>query len=584
MHAAPERISDLFMPKLVTALREGYDRRHFAADLVAGLTVAIVALPLAMGIAIASGVTPDRGLTTAVVAGFLISALGGSRFQIGGPTAAFIVVVYRVVETHGYDGLALASFIAGVILVAIGLLRLGTYIKYIPYPVTIGFTAGIGVTIFVSQIADLLGLKVDHLPGDFIPKVETLVGALPSWNPQTVAISVLALGVILSLRAWRPKWPGLLFAVVLTAALVALFHLDVATIGSKFGGIPRTPPAPALAIPTWSKFVAVLPDAITIALLAGIESLLSAVIADGMTGRRHRSNCELVAQGIANIASPIFGGLPATGAIARTATNIRSGSTGPVSGILHAVFLAAFVIVAAPLASWIPLAVLAAILAIVAWNMSELHAVSHLLSNAGWGDRLVLITTLVLTVFFDLTLAIQVGVVLSAIQFMHNMAEAVEVEAHGDLGLIERDRSDAEGHRPAYDPAIDDDIVLYRIHGPFFFGAANRLSTTLSHIGRQPKFLVLDFDQVPLIDTTGATALKSVIEEAERDGTAIILAAMTRPVRRSLVRFGIKRPEVRVATSPNIEAALDRARRGVALGQSVDGVPVVPPAHPLQSA
>jgi len=584
MHAASERFSDLFMPKLVTALREGYGGKRFSADLVAGLTVAIVALPLAMGIAIASGVTPDRGLTTAIVAGFLISALGGSRFQIGGPTAAFIVVVYRVIETHGYDGLALASFIAGVILVAVGLLRLGTYIKYIPYPVTIGFTAGIGITIFVSQLADLLGLRVDHLPGDFVPKVEALAAALPTWNPATVAVSVISLGLILTLRAYRPKWPGLLFAVVLSAVLVAAFHLDVATIGSKFGGIPRTPPAPALAIPTWAKFVAVLPDAVTIALLAGIESLLSAVIADGMTGRRHRSNCELVAQGVANIVSPIFGGLPATGAIARTATNIRSGSTGPVSGILHAVFLAAFVIVAAPLAAWIPLAVLAAILAIVAWNMSEVHAVSHLLSNAGWGDRLVVVATLVLTVFFDLTLAIQVGVVLSAILFMHNMAEAVEVEAHGDLDLIERDRADDEGPHPAYDSAVDDDIVVYRIHGPFFFGAANRLATTLSRIGRRPKFLVLDFDQVPLVDTTGATALKSVIEEAEDQGTAIILSGMARPVRRSLVRFGIKRPEVRVATSPTIEAALDRARRGVLLAQSVDGVPVVPPAHPPASA
>ncbi len=582
MQATPERFSDLFTPKLVTVLREGYDRRRFVADVVAGLTVAIVALPLAMGIAIASGVTPDRGLTTAIVAGFLISALGGSRFQIGGPTAAFIVVVYRTLEHHGYDGLALATFLAGLILVAIGFLRLGTYIKYIPYPVTIGFTTGIGVTIFVSQLADLLGLTTDHLPGDFIPKIEALWHALPTWNPAAVGLSLLSIAVVLGMVHWRPKWPSLLVAVVLASALVALFHLDVATIGSKFGGIPRTPPSPALAIPTWSKFIAVLPDAITIALLAGIESLLSAVIADGMTGRRHRSNCELVAQGVANIASPLFGGLPATGAIARTATNIRSGSAGPMSGILHAAFLAAFVVIAAPLASWVPLAVLAAILAIVAWNMSEVHVLTRLFANSGWGDRVVLVATLLLTVFYDLTLAIQVGVVLSAIQFMHNMAEAVEVEARGNLDLIERDRADAPGIRPGYDPTIDDDILIYRIHGPFFFGAANRLSATLGRIGRRPKFLILDFDQVPLIDTTGVTALRGVIEEAEKRGTAIILAATTRPVRRSLVRFGIKRPDMRIATSPTTDAALDRARRGIRLAQSIDGVPVVPPPAPIR--
>lgn len=581
MPAAQDRFADLFMPKLVTVLREGYDRRRFLADVVAGLTVAIVALPLAMGIAIASGVTPDRGLTTAIVAGFIISALGGSRFQIGGPTAAFIVVVYRTLEHHGYDGLALATFLAGVILVVIGFLRLGTYIKYIPYPVTVGFTAGIGITIFVSQLADLLGLRVDRLPGDFVPKIEALWAALPSANPSAIGVSLLALGLVLGVIRWRPKWPALLIAVIVGAVVVALFHLDVATVGSKFGGIPRTPPSPALAVPTWSKFLAVLPDAITIALLAGIESLLSAVIADGMTGRRHRSNCELVAQGVANIASPIFGGLPATGAIARTATNIRSGAAGPVAGMLHAVFLAAFVLIAAPLASFVPLAVLAAILAIVAWNMSEVHALSRLLAHAGWGERIVLMATLVLTVFYDLTVAIQVGVVLSAMQFMHNMAEAVEVESRGRTELVERDHADAPGERPGYDPVIDENIVVYRIHGPFFFGAASRLATTLSRIGRRPKFLVLDFDTVPLIDTTGASALRGVIEEAEKKGTAVILAGMGRPVRRALVRYGIKRPELRIATAPTVDAAMERARRGVILGQSVDGVPVVPSAHPL---
>ncbi len=576
MPPANESYTDLFTPKLVTVLREGYDRKRFMADIVAGLTVAIVALPLAMGIAIASGVSPERGLTTAIIAGFLISALGGSRFQIGGPTAAFIVVVYRVVETQGYDGLALATFIAGLILIAIGLLKLGTYIKYIPHPVTIGFTAGIGVTIFVSQVADLLGLKTGKLPGEFLDKIEVLWHALPTWNVATVAVSVLSFGVIVGLKRWKPKLPGLLFAVVAAALAVAIFQLDVATIGSKFGGIPRTPPAPALSIPTWEKLIAILPDAVTIALLAGIESLLSAVIADGMTGRRHRSNCELVAQGIANVFSPIFGGIPATGAIARTATNIRSGSAGPISGILHAVFLGVFVIVAAPLAWWVPLASLAVILAIVAWNMSEVHAISHLLRNADWGERLVLVATLLLTVFVDLTVAIEVGVVLSAIQFMHNMAEAVEVEARTGARLLtggkllERDVADEPGVRPGYTSDIHDDVVVYRIHGPFFFGAANQLAQTLSRIGDRPRFLVLDFDGVPLVDTTGATALRSVIEQMTKRNTVVILAAMNRPVRRILVRYGIKRPDVQVATAPSVAIALDRARRGGLLEDSVD--------------
>lgn len=553
-----DSFADLFTPKLITTLREGYDGRRFLADVVAGLTVAIVALPLAMGIAIASGTTPDRGLFTAIVAGFLISAFGGSRFQIGGPTAAFIVVVYRTIETHGYDGLLVATFLAGLILVAVGYLRLGTYIKYIPYPVTIGFTAGIGITIFVSQVADLLGLSTGKLPGEFVAKVEALVGALPSLNPSAVALSAASLLVILGLRRYRPKWPGFLIAVVGAAVLTTMLSLDVVTIGSKFGEIPRVPPSPELPPLSLEKIRAVLPDAITIAILAGIESLLSAVVADGMTGRRHRSNCELVAQGFANIASSVFGGLPATGAIARTATNIRSGATGPIAGMLHAVFLLAFVLVAAPLASYVPLAVLAAILAIVAWNMSEVHVVLRLLRNSGWGDRTVLLSTMLLTVFYDLTVGIEVGVVLAAILFMHHMAEAVAVEAHG-APLLDRDRAD-DPQREAYDPSAQtrDDVVVYRIVGPFFFGAANQLTTTLSRIGTRPKRLILDFSGVPLIDATGAATLRGVVEDMRRRDADVILAGTTPAVRRALVRFGIRRPEVAVLTAPSVEVALSR--------------------------
>jgi SulP family sulfate permease len=554
----PDRFVDLFTPKLITTLREGYDLKRFSADVVAGLTVAIVALPLAMGIAIASGTTPDRGLFTAIIAGFIISALGGSRFQIGGPTAAFIVVVYRSIESHGYDGLLLATLLAGIILVVIGYMRLGTYIKYIPYPVTIGFTAGIGVTIFFSQLADLLGLTTDKLPGDFIPKLEALFAALPTLQPTALALSAISIFVILVLRRYRPKWPGFLIAVMIASFLTILMSLDVMTVGSKFGEIPRIPPAPHIPVFSLAKIQAVFSDAVTIAILAGIESLLSAVVADGMTGRRHRSNCELVAQGFANIASAFFGGLPATGAIARTATNIRSGATSPVSGIMHAAFLLIFILIAAPLASYVPLSVLAAILTVVAWNMSEVDVVARLIRDSGWGDRAVLLSTLSLTVFQDLTVGIEVGVVLAAVLFMHHMAEAVEVERHGGTRLIDRDEADPPaGSREPYHPEFSDNVIVYRINGPFFFGAANRLSATLTRIGSRPKRIVLDFSSVPLIDTTGAAALKGVISTASDRGADVVLVGVTRPVARAMIRFGIRQPDVHVMTAPTLEAAVN---------------------------
>lgn len=554
----PDRFVDLFTPKLITTLREGYDLKRFSADVVAGLTVAIVALPLAMGIAIASGTTPDRGLFTAVIAGFIISALGGSRFQIGGPTAAFIVVVYRSIESHGYDGLLLATLLAGIILVVIGYMRLGTYIKYIPYPVTIGFTAGIGVTIFFSQLADLLGLTTDKLPGDFIPKLEALFAALPTLQPTALALSAISIFVILVLRRYRPKWPGFLIAVMIVSFLTILLSLDVMTVGSKFGEIPRIPPAPHIPVFSLAKIQAVFSDAVTIAILACIESLLSAVVADGMTGRRHRSNCELVAQGFANIASAFFGGLPATGAIARTATNIRSGATSPVSGIVHAAFLLIFMLIAAPLASYVPLSVLAAILTVVAWNMSEVDVVARLIRDSGWGDRAVLLSTLSLTVFQDLTVGIEVGVVLAAVLFMHHMAEAVEVERHGGTRLIDRDEADPPaGSQEPYHPEFSDNVIVYRINGPFFFGAANRLSATLTRIGSRPKRIVLDFCSVPLIDTTGAAALKGVIATASDRGADVVLVGVTRPVARALIRFGIRQPDVHVMTAPTLEAAVN---------------------------
>ncbi len=422
--------AELFTPKLVTVLREGYGLKDFRADAIAGLTVAIVALPLSMAIAIASGVGPERGLYTAITGGFLVSALGGSRFQIGGPAGAFIVLVAAVVERQGYDGLVLATLVAGVILIAAGFFRLGTYVKYIPFPVTVGFTTGIAVIILASQLKELLGLDLPSEPAAFVPKLEALWAARATINPQAFAVGMIALAIILGLRKWRPAWPGFLIAVSVAAAVVWAFALEVDTIASRFGGLPRELPPPAL--PPWSfaKLKAVLPDAVTIALLGAIESLLSAVVADGMSGRRHRSNCELVAQGVANVGSTLFGGVPVTGTIARTATNVRAGAVGPVSGMLHALYLLLFMLIAAPLAGYIPLAALGAVLAFVAWNMAEREDFMVLLGTSA-GDRLILLATFLLTVFVDLTTGIGVGVVLGAFIFLHRMAESVEVNGQG---------------------------------------------------------------------------------------------------------------------------------------------------------
>lgn len=407
--------SDLFTPKSLTVLREGYGLDDFRADVVAGLTVAIVALPLSMAIAIASGTTPDRGLYAAIFGGFLVSMLGGSRFQIGGPAGAFIVLVAASMVRHGIEGVLLATMMAGLFLVVAGLLRIGSYIRYIPHPVTVGFTAGIAVIIFASQIRDLLGITLTGKePGELIPKLEALGRAIGTTNVAAVAISLVTILIIASLRKLRPTWPGMLIAVAVTAVASALLTLPVETIGTRFGGIPQSFPMPSFPAITLAKLIAVLPDAIMFAILGAIESLLSAVVADGMTGRRHRSNGELVAQGFANIGSALFGGICVTGTIARTATNVRAGARSPVAGMLHSVFLLAFMLLAAPLASYIPLATLAGVLAVVAWNMAEKHEFVTLLRTS-WDKAVVLLATFLLTIFFGLAEGIAVGALLGAL-------------------------------------------------------------------------------------------------------------------------------------------------------------------------
>ena len=389
---AEPSFAELFTPKLITVLREGYGWSDLRSDAVSGLTVAVVALPLSMAIAIASGVSPERGLYTAIAGGMIISLIGGSRFQIGGPAGAFIGLIAGVVERHGYDGLAIATIIAGLVLIAVGLLRLGSYIKYIPFPVTVGFTAGIAVIIFASQLRNLLGLTIAHEPSALLPTLIAIRDALPTMHLPTVGITLLSLAGIVVLRRLRPAWPSFLIAVALAAVVCAVFHLDVQTVSTRFGAIPRSLPSPALPAFSIEKVQAVLPDGLAIALLGAIELLLSAVVADGMTGRRHRSNCELSAQGVANIASIVFGGICVTGTVARTATNVRAGAHGPVSGIFHCGYLLIFLIVAAPLVGFIPLASLGAVLAVVAWNMAEKEEFWSLLRSSR-GDAVVLLST-----------------------------------------------------------------------------------------------------------------------------------------------------------------------------------------------
>lgn len=539
-------MSDVILPKTVSVFREGYGLTRFKADSLAGLTVAIVALPLSMAIAIASGVTPDRGLYTAIIGGFLVSLLGGSRHQIGGPAGAFIVLVSATVARHGIDGLLLATAMAGLILIACGFLRLGDYIKFIPYPVTVGFTAGIAVIIFASQIGELLGLRFPAgEPGPLAEKLTAIAAALPEFSPSAAAIAALTIAIILILRRIRPSWPGLLIAVVIASALAAVLQLPVATIGSKFGGIPSGLPMPSLPDVTPELAIAVLPDAIAFALLGAIESLLSAVVADGMTGRRHRSNTELVAQGVANIGSALFGGICVTGTIARTATNVRAGATSPVSGMLHAAFLLGFMLVAAPLAAYIPLAALAGVLAVVSWNMVEKSAIAALIRSSR-GETLILAVTFLLVIFRDLTEGIVVGFSLAALQFIHHMSKNIRVTTEGP-------------ERPL--DAMDADTVTYRLDGAFFFGAVAAAGAVLDRIGDDHRNLVLDCSGIGFVDTSGVNLLASVIRKAVRQGVEVYVVTERNELKTMLHHQEVPEQGVHFVKSLP-EARSDLAHRG----------------------
>jgi SulP family sulfate permease len=538
-------------PKLITVLREGYSRSDFGHDLVAGVLVGIVALPLSIAFAIASGVGPEQGFYTAIIAGFLISAFSGSRFQIGGPTGAFIVLIYSIVQQYGVDGLMVATILAGLLLVVMGFAKLGSVIKFIPYPVTVGFTSGIALIILSTQLRDFFGV--------------TAPWSWDLWsliNVPATLVGVLALLIILFWPRLTHRVPGSLVALLVTTAIVHLAKLPVETIGSRFGEMQIVFPRPHVPDIDWETARNLFSPAFAIALLAGIESLLSAVVADGMTGRKHRSNTELVAQGIANIVSPIFGGIPATGAIARTATNIKNGGRTPVAGMIHSVTLLLILIFFGRWAALIPFPALAAILIVVAYNMSEWRIFVKLFRSP-LHDVLVLLSTFFLTVFVDLTVAIEVGVVLASFLFMQRMSAVVQT-GYITRTLAEDDENDDPHAIRNLD--VRDGVAVFEIYGPFFFGAADKFKDALRVVDKTPKVLILRMRHIFALDATGLRALEDVFEKSRREGTTLLLSGVKAQPIMQLERAGLFRRIGDDNVLGNIEEALNRAREIVARG------------------
>lgn len=556
----------MFVPKLYTVLRGGYRWTDLRADAIAGLTVAIVALPLAMALAIASGTTPEKGLYTAIIAGFLISALGGSRVQIGGPTAAFIPVVFVVIQKFGFGGLILCTLLAGLMLIGAGLLRLGTLMKYMPQPVITGFTAGIAVSIFSSQVKDVLGLRMESVPAEFFARWSAYARHIATTQPAAVALAVLGLATIIALRRWKPNWPGFLIALLVCTCVSIAFAMPAETIGSRFGSLPSSMPVFDFPRIPFERTFELLPSAFTIAFLAGVESLLSAVVADGMTGGRHRSNGELVAQGLANVGAALFGGLPATGAIARTATNIRAGGRSPVAGMLHAAFLLVFMLLLTPWMRYVPLAALAAVLLVVAWNMSEYQHFRHTMS-APKGDRLVLLLTFFLTVFFDLTIAIEAGIVTAAFVFMFRMADAFEVSS--GIKLIDENGDDrASGADPTQRARLPEGVEAFQISGPLFFGAASRLDELLDQFFEPPQVFILRMRLVPIIDASGVHALKTLLDRCRRRGIVLIISGLQAQPRQVVRKMGLDLHEGGLHFVADFESALQLAETLVDPGEN----------------
>lgn len=545
-------------PKSIECLR-GYDIKTLGADLVAGLTVGLVALPLAMAFAISSGSPPQTGIYTAIVAGFLISAFGGSKTQIGGPTGAFVVIVSGIVAEHGTNGLLVCTMMAGGILVALGLTGLGAVVRYLPRPVVVGFTNGIAVLIASTQIKDFFGLRIDNMPGDFVGRLRAIGMHLHTVSTTATVLSCGGLAVVVFCARFAKKAPGSIVAMVLGTAATAAFGLSVETIGTRFGGIPSHPPSFAPPGIEWSNLPALISPAFTVALLGAIESLLSAVVADRMSGDKHRPNVELVAQGVANLVVPFFGGLPATGAIARTATNIRSGARTPVAGMTHAIVLLCILVFAAPLARHVPLAVLSAILLVVAYNMGEWREIPRLLKTS-WATVVVWLATFALTVFADLTVAVQTGIVLSALLFIRKVARTTTVSR-----VTQADIDDGRQH-VLQDKHIPDYVAIFRIHGPFLFGATEQLASALEPYEELPAVVILRLRNMTAIDATGLLALEDLADRLHESRRTLILCG-ARPQPKKIMRRSEFEHHVGPENiCPNIAEALERAKIVVAAG------------------
>ena len=547
----------MFRPKIFDTLKN-YTRQQFGKDLMAGLIVGIVALPLAIAFAIASGVSPEKGLFTAVIAGFIISALGGSRVQIGGPTGAFIVIVYGIVHSFGVNGLIIATFMAGVMLIIMGFARLGAVIKFIPHPLIIGFTSGIALIIFSSEMKDFLGLEMGAVPADFIDKWKSYFTHIQSVNLYAVIIAIITVAIIILWPKITHRVPGSLIAILVTTAAMQLFHLPVETIGSRFGAIPSSLPSPVIPHIDFATIKKLIQPAFTIALLGGIESLLSAVVSDGMIGGNHKSNMELVAQGTANIFSSIFGGIPATGAIARTATNVKNGGRTPIAGMVHAITLLLIMLFVGKWAALIPMATLAGILVVVAYNMSEWESFLFVLKG-NKSDMAVLLTTFFLTVIIDLTVAIEIGMVLAAFLFMRKMIQ------YSDVSIFQNELADTGSGKDVEaigNFSIPAGVEVFEITGPLFFGAAHKFKEAMRFIEKPPKILIIRMRRVPIIDATGIKTIEEVYKESKRQGTKIILsevnsAQVLKQLQDARLLFSIGKANVTI----NFEAALARAEK-----------------------
>lgn len=548
-------------PKFISVLREGYNSKLFQNDLMGGLTVGVVALPLSIALAIASGVKPEQGLYTAIFAGMVIAILGGTRTGISGPTGAFIVIVYGIVQKYGYDGLVVATLIAGVILAIMGLARMGAFLKFIPYPVIVGFTSAIALIIFSSQMPDLFGLRIEKVPADFVEKWLSYGQNFSTLNPYALAIGASSLLIIVLWPKVTHRIPGQLIAILAATFAVQYFHLPVETIATRFGSVPNSLPIPHLPDISMQLLREMFQPALTIAILAALESLLSAVVADGMTGTRHRSNMELIAQGAGNIVSAIFGGIPATGAIARTATNIKSGGKTPVAAIIHCVFLLLVLLLVGKWAAMIPMTTLAAVLVVVAYNMSEWREFAHLLKSPR-GDIAVLLLTFFLTVFIDLTVAIEVGILLAGFLFLQKMSQETHVSVITDN--LSRENDDIQMTRDMSNVVIPQDVEVFEIYGSLFFGAVSQFKESIRVVSRKPKVLILRMRNVPTIDASGIHILEELINEAKKNEYALIFSAVSRPVYRVMRKTGFVELAGRDNFAADIFAAIKQAEMHLA--------------------